>query len=89
LDIVTSPSLRWSCSTVEAAFEEGITPPRQRGASHAEFTGERVEILASEEAEDGITLAFGREPAAIGDGRMGGSGCCLSVVQRDSGAALV
>ena len=49
----------------EAALEEGIAPPRQRRARHAELTGEKIEILASEEAENRFALALGRESAAF------------------------
>lgn len=48
-----------------AAVEEALPPPRERGGGDAQLSGERIEVLAPEEAEDGLGLAPGRESAPI------------------------
>jgi len=54
-----------------AAVEEGIPPGGQRGGDDAQLPGEGVEVLAPEQAEDGVGLSVGREPATVGGDGLG------------------
>jgi hypothetical protein len=71
---------------IKAGVEEDVAPGEDRCTGSSELAGEVVDVLASDEAENCVTLAFGREPAPIADGRAGGSCGCISAGQVYSGA---
>jgi hypothetical protein len=61
VSVVGGPALQGRLASVE----EGVPPSGEGGGDHAQLPGQGIEVLAPEQAEDGVGLTVGRESATI------------------------